>query len=177
MFLAMIVSILISSFEEAISKIAVIVFFQSMILGMAGNCGTQSLAVTIRVLTDEEIDKKTILQIIFKELRIGILNGLILGLLSFASVFIFLFISQKPIIAGDEVFLISDALQVSFIVALSLFVALTIATVVGTVIPILLKKLKIDPAVASGPFISTINDIAAVIIYYGLATLLFVLWK
>ena len=177
MFLAMIVSILISSFEEAISKIAVIVFFQSMILGMAGNCGTQSLAVTIRVLTDEEIDKKTILQIIFKELRIGILNGLILGLLSFASVFIFLFVSQKPIIAGDEVFLISDALQVSFIVALSLFVALTIATVVGTVIPIFLKKLKIDPAVASGPFISTINDIAAVIIYYGLATLLFVLWK
>ena len=177
MFLAMIVSILISSFEEAISKIAVIVFFQSMILGMAGNCGTQSLAVTIRVLTDEEIDKKTILQIIFKELRIGILNGLILGLLSFASVFIFLFISQKPIIAGDATFILSDALQVSFIVALSLFVALTIATVVGTVIPILLKKLKIDPAVASGPFISTINDIAAVIIYYGLATLLFVLWK
>ena len=62
-------------------------------------------------------------------------------------------------------------------ITLSLFVALTIATVVGTVIPILLKKLKIDPAVASGPFISTINDIAAVIIYYGLATLLFVLWK
>lgn len=177
MFLAMVVSILISSFEAAISKIAVIVFFQSMILGMAGNCGTQSLAVTIRVLTDEEIDTKKILQIIFKELRIGILNGFILGLLSFVSVFAFLYISKKPIIAGDEVFIINDALQVSFIVALSLFVALTISTVVGTVIPILLKKLKIDPAVASGPFISTINDICAVIIYYGLTTLLFVLWK
>ena len=177
MFLAMVVSILISSFEAAISKIAVIVFFQSMILGMAGNCGTQSLAVTIRVLTDEEIDTKKILQIIFKELRIGLLNGFLLGLLSFISVFAFLYVSQKPIIAGDEVFILSDALQVSFIVALSLFVALAIATVVGTVIPILLKKLKIDPAVASGPFISTINDICAVIIYYGLTTLLFVLWK
>ena len=177
MFLAMIVSILISSFEAAISKIAVIVFFQSMILGMAGNCGTQSLAVTIRVLTDEEIDAKKILQIIFKELRIGLLNGFLLGLLSFISVFAFLYVSKKPIIAGDEVFILSDALQVSFIVALSLFVALAIATVVGTVIPILLKKLKIDPAVASGPFISTINDICAVIIYYGLTTLLFVLWK
>ena len=177
MFLAMVVSILISSFEAAISKIAVIVFFQSMILGMAGNCGTQSLAVTIRVLTDEEIDAKKILQIIFKELRIGLLNGFLLGLLSFISVFAFLYVSQKPIIAGDEVFILSDAFQVSFIVALSLFVALAIATVVGTVIPILLKKLKIDPAVASGPFISTINDICAVIIYYGLTTLLFVLWK
>lgn len=177
MFLAMVVSILISSFEAAISKIAVIVFFQSMILGMAGNCGTQSLAVTIRVLTDEEIDAKKILQIIFKELRIGLLNGFLLGLLSFVSVFAFLYVSKKPIIAGDDVFILSDALQVSFIVALSLFVALAIATVVGTVIPILLKKLKIDPAVASGPFISTINDICAVIIYYGLTTLLFVLWK
>lgn len=176
MILAMIVSVLISSFEKAISMISVIVFFQSMILGMAGNCGTQSLAVTIRVLSDEEIDTKKILQIIFKELRIGFINGLILGLLSFVGVFAFLFITQKPIIAGDEAFIMTDALQVSFIVALSLFVALTISTVMGTIIPILLKKFKIDPAVASGPFISTINDICAVVIYYGLTTLLFVLW-
>lgn len=176
MFLAMIVSVLISSFEQAISTISVIVFFQSMILGMAGNCGTQSLAVTIRVLTDEDIDTKKIFQIIFKELRIGFINGLLLGLLSFVGVFFFLFISKKPIIAGETEFIINDALRVSFIVALSLFVALTISTVMGTIIPILLKKLRIDPAVASGPFISTINDICAVIIYYGLATLLFVLW-
>lgn len=176
MFLAMIVSVLISSFEKAISTIAVIVFFQSMILGMAGNCGTQSLAVTIRVLTDEEIDTKKIIQIIFKELRIGFINGLILGALSFVGVFAFLYISQKPIISGTDAFIMGDALQVSFIVALSLFVALTISTVMGTIIPILLKKLHIDPAVASGPFISTINDICAVVIYYGLATLLFIFW-
>ena len=129
-----------------------------------------------KILSDEEIDTKKILQIIFKELRIGFINGLILGLLSFVGVFAFLFITQKPIIAGDEAFIMTDALQVSFIVALSLFVALTISTVMGTIIPILLKKFKIDPAVASGPFISTINDICAVVIYYGLTTLLFVLW-
>lgn len=175
MILAMIVSVLISSFEEAISTIAVIVFFQSMILGMAGNCGTQSLAVTIRVLTDEEVNTKKIAQIIFKELRIGFLNGLILGALSFVGVFGFLYITQKPIVAGATDFIVSDALRVSFIVALALFIALTISTVMGTIIPILLKKLHIDPAVASGPFISTINDICAVVIYYGLATLLFVL--
>lgn len=176
MILAMIVSLLISSFEKAISTIAVIVFFQSMILGMAGNCGTQSLAVTIRVLSDEEIDKKKILQIIFKELRIGFINGLILGILSFIGVFAFLFITKKVIIAGDTSFILSDAIMVSIIVSLSLFVAMTISTVVGTIIPILLKKLNIDPAVASGPFISTLNDICAVLIYYGLATLLFILW-
>lgn len=176
MVLAMIVSVLISSFEKAISTIAVIVFFQSMILGMAGNCGTQSLAVTIRVLSDEEIDTKKIVQIIFKELRIGFINGLILGILSFGGVLAFLFFSQKPIVSGTNEFIFNDALQVSFIVALSLLVALTISTVMGTIIPILLKKLHIDPAVASGPFISTINDICAVVIYYGLTTILFMLW-
>ena len=175
MFLAMIVSVLISNFEEAISKIAVIVFFQSMILGMAGNSGTQSLAVTIRVLTDEGMDKKKIFQIIFKELRIGFINGIILGLLSFVSVYAFLYISNKPIIEGDTSFIVSDAIRVSFIVALSLFIALAIASMTGALIPILLKKFKVDPAVASGPFISTINDICAVVIYYGLATLLFIL--
>ena len=175
MFLAMIVSVLISNFEEAISKIAVIVFFQSMILGMAGNSGTQSLAVTIRVLTDEGMDKKKIFQIIFKELRIGFINGIILGLLSFISVYAFLYISNKPIIEGDTSFIVSDAIRVSFIVALSLFIALAIASMTGALIPILLKKFKVDPAVASGPFISTINDICAVVIYYGLATLLFIL--
>lgn len=176
MILAMIVSLLISSFEQAISTIAVIVFFQSMILGMAGNCGTQSLAVTIRVLSDEDVDKKKILQIIFKEFRIGFINGLILGILSFIGVFAFLFLTKKIIIAGDTTFILNDALMVSIIVSLSLFVAMTISTVVGTIIPILLKKFNIDPAVASGPFISTLNDICAVVIYYGLATLLFVLW-
>lgn len=176
MVLAMIVSVLISSFEKAISTIAVIVFFQSMILGMAGNCGTQSLAVTIRVLSDEEIDTKKIVQIIFKELRIGFINGLILGILSFGGVLAFLSFSQKPIVSGTNEFIFNDALQVSFIVALSLLVALTISTVMGTIIPILLKKLHIDPAVASGPFISTINDICAVVIYYGLTTILFMLW-
>ena len=176
MILAMIVSVLISSFEQAISSIAVIVFFQSMILGMAGNCGTQSLAVTIRVLTDEEIDRRKILQIIFKELRIGFINGLILGLLSFGGVFLFLLATGKIIRTGDAEFILNDAIMVSFIVSLSLFVAMTISTVVGTIIPIFLKKIKIDPAVASGPFISTLNDICAVLIYYGLATILFIIW-
>ena len=121
------------------------------------------------------MDKKKIFQIIFKELRIGFINGILLGILSFVSVFAFLYISNKPIIDGDTSFILDDALRVSLIVALSLFIALTIAAVTGSLIPILLKKFKIDPAVASGPFISTINDICAVVIYYGLATILFIL--
>ena len=81
--------------------------------------------------------------------------------------------AKKPIIAGDSTFIMNDALMVSLIVSLSLFVALTISTVVGTIIPIVLKKVHIDPAVASGPFITTVNDIVAIVIYYSLASFLF----
>ncbi len=170
--LGMVISILISGFEEAIANITVVVFFQSMILDMAGNCGTQSLAVTIRVLTDEEITNKKLLKMLFKELRVGLLNGLILGMISFLTVFTFLFLTKKEIIVGSG-FNLTDVIMVSSIISFSLFAAMTIASLVGTIMPIIFKKIKIDPAVASGPFITTINDIVAVIVYYGLCTLFF----
>ena len=174
--LGMLISILISGFEEAISSITVVVFFQSMILGMAGNCGTQSLAVTIRVLTDEEITNKKLFKMLFKEFRVGLLNGLILGVISFATVLGFLCLTHKEIIAGNG-FLMSDVLLVSGIISFSLFAAMTIASLVGTIMPIIFKKIKIDPAVASGPFITTVNDIVAVVVYYGLCTLFFLTLK
>lgn len=174
--LGMVISILISGFEEAISNITVVVFFQSMILGMAGNCGTQSLAVTIRVLTDEEITNKKLFKMLFKEFRVGLLNGLILGSISFVTVFAFLYLTHKEIIVGSG-FNIPDVILVSGIIAFSLFAAMTIASLVGTTMPILFKKMKIDPAVASGPFITTVNDVVAVVVYYGLCTLFFLTLK
>lgn len=174
--LGMLISILISGFEEAISNITVVVFFQSMILGMAGNCGTQSLAVTIRVLTDEEITNKKLFKMLFKEFRVGLLNGLILGAISFLTVFAFLFLTNKEIIVGNG-FNLTDVIMVSGIISFSLFAAMTIASLVGTTMPIIFKKIKIDPAVASGPFITTINDVVAVVVYYGLCTLFFLTLK
>ena len=174
--LGMVISILISGFEEAISNITVVVFFQSMILGMAGNCGTQSLAVTIRVLTDEEITNRKLFKMLFKEFRVGLLNGLILGSISFVTVFAFLYLTHKEIIVGNG-FNINDIILVSGIIAFSLFAAMTIASLVGTTMPIIFKKMKIDPAVASGPFITTVNDVVAVVVYYGLCTLFFLTLK
>lgn len=170
LFLSLLVTLLISTFEAVIALLPAIVFFQSMILGMAGNVGTQSLAVTIRNINDDTAKPS---KTVFKEMRIGFFNGLCLGVLSFAFVFVFLLVRQQEIVEGQG-FLISDALMASAIVGISLLTAMTFASLVGSAVPLILSKLKVDPAVASGPFITTINDILAIIIYYGLAFLLFI---
>lgn len=173
LFMGLMVSGLISSFEDVVKTLPMIVFFQSLILGMAGNTGTQSLAVTIRLISDEEVSRKEILKTIFKEVRIGFFNGIILGSLAFGFVFLFLYFTNQGV--TSDVFVLDEALKAAFIVGISLLIAMTICSVIGSIIPIIFKKIKIDPAVASGPFITTINDVLAVVIYYGLATLMFLL--
>lgn len=176
LFLGLAVSSVIGSFEGVIASLPVIVFFQSMILDMAGNVGTQSLAVTIRnITTNEEMDKKKIWKNVFKELRVGFLNGLIVAVIGFAFVLAFLAIRHQEVVAGDG-YLFLDTLKVAGIIAGSLLAAMTLSSFIGTSFPILLDKIHIDPAVASGPFITTINDIVAVVVYYGLAYLSFLLF-
>lgn len=172
LFLGLCVSLIISQFETIIAVIPVIVFFQSTVLDMAGNVGTQSLAVTIRSLVDDDkLERKTVWKMIFKEVRVGFINGLVIGSLAFLVVFLFLLIKHQPI--SSDVFVINEALLLSSGVYISLIVALTLASFLGTSIPVLLKRLKFDPAVASGPLITTLNDIVAIISYYGLCMLLF----
>lgn len=155
------VSLLTSSFEKVILELTTIVFFQSLILGMAGNTGTQSLAVTISTLNDEEIG---IGKVIRKELLTGFLNGIIIGLLSFVLVYFFIVLKQE----GNII-----AVKTAMSVGISLLLSMTVAAFLGSFVPYILTKLKVDPAVASGPFITTINDIVAIVIYYSLASMLF----
>lgn len=162
-FLGLGVSSVVGLFEQVISSLPFIVSFQSLVLGMAGNVGTQSLAVTIRVLSDEQITGKETLRLIWKEMRIGIVNGFVLGIMSCLLVGLFL------IISGQET---SMAFLTSGCIGIALFVAMMLSSFFGTIIPIFFKKIKIDPAVASGPLITTINDLVAVVTYYGLAWLL-----
>ncbi|MDE7161512.1 MAG: magnesium transporter, partial [Anaeroplasmataceae bacterium] len=171
LFLGLLVSSLISGFEAVVAALPVIVFFQSLILDMAGNTGTQSLAVTIRMLSDKEIKRRDLLKLCFKEIRVGFLNGLILSILAFIFVFCFLFITKQSV--GGDVYNHLEALKAAGIVGLSLLLAMTICSLIGSAIPIFFMKIKIDPAVASGPFITTLNDIIAIVLYYGLAYLMF----
>ena len=166
------VSILISCFENVVAKIATIMFFQSLVLDMAGNVGTQSLAVTVRVISNSEVAKKDERKLIFKEIRVGFLNGLILATLSFASILAFLCIKHEPIIEGNG-FDVIDCLKISGTASLALVLAMTLSSLFGTIVPIVLRKMKVDPAAASGPFITTLNDCIAVVCYYSLALLMF----
>ncbi|MBQ3085323.1 MAG: magnesium transporter [Clostridia bacterium] len=162
--LGLLVSGVVGIFEPVAAELPLIVSFQSLVLGMAGNAGTQSLAVTIRVLTDEQISGKQKLFFIFKESRVGLINGLILAILSCGLIggYLTLFRQQSP----------TFAFATSGCIALALILSITVSALFGTAIPMLFKKLKIDPAVASGPLITTVNDLVAVVSYYGLAWVL-----
>ena len=174
LFMGLLVSSVIGIFEGVITQVPIIVFFQSMVLGMAGNVGTQSLAVTIRNISNEDLknDAKKQRKNILKELRIGTFNGLLIGLISFVFISVYLLIT-KANIHPETAFSIIDCAITAGIIGVSMMLSIIISSVIGTVFPLLLSKMKIDPAVASGPFITTLNDISSVVIYYGLAYLLF----
>lgn len=157
------VSATVGLFESVVAQLPVIMSFQSLILGMAGNVGTQSLAVAIRVLMDQQIGSKHLMGLVWKETRVGLLNGLLLGVLSFVVIGFYLMLSGNPAIF---------AFSVSGCLGIAMVLAMLASSLSGTIIPILFKKLGVDPAVASGPLITTINDLVAVISYYGLTWLL-----
>ncbi len=164
--LGMVVSGTVGLFEKVVAHLTLIICFQSLVLDMAGNAGTQSLAVTIRVLMDEHLTGKQKLFLIAKEARIGLLNGFILGVLSFV------FIGFYLLLFKDQTLL--AAFSISACTGLSLLLSMALSSIAGTVIPILFKKVNVDPAVASGPLITTINDLVAVTLYYGLASIVLI---
>lgn len=160
LFLGMGVSSVVGIFEEVVAVLPVVMCFQSLILDMAGNVGTQSLAVTIRVLMDENLTVAQKLKLVVKEMKTGFLNGVCLAVMSFLFLGLYIHFFRK--------YDIGHSFFIAACVGVSLIVAMVISSLVGTVIPIFFKKIKVDPAVASGPLITTVNDLVAVVVYYGL---------
>ena len=141
-------------------------YAKSMVLDMAGNVGTQSLAVTIRVLMDENLKAKQKLGLILKEARIGLANGFVLGVMTLAVLGIYIHFFKGY--DWGHAFLIAAC------VGGALITAMVISSIVGTVIPMFFHKIHVDPAVASGPLITTVNDLVAVITYYGLSLIILI---
>lgn len=169
--LGMLIATVIQGFQTFIPTSLIILYtFQSLILGMCGNAGTQSLGVTIRVLSDEELESKSKFKFLFKEIRVGFFNGLIIGLLAFIFIGLYVQFFEKSFVSEFGI----SGFAVSACIGISLLVSMIMASLDGTLIPIIFKKIGIDPAVASGPFITTINDLVAVLVYYGTSLLLLV---
>ena len=166
LFLGMGVSTVVAAFEGVVAALPIVICFQSLILDMAGNVGTQSLAVTIRVLMDEDLTGKDKLRLVVKEMKVGFSNGLLLGVLALLCLGVYI-----KVFKGYTIY---QAFMVSGCVGISLLVAMIISSLVGTLVPLFFHKIKVDPAVASGPLITTVNDLVAVVTYYGLAWVLLI---
>lgn len=162
--LGLAVSAVVGLFEDVVSCLPLIVCFQSLTLSMAGNVGTQSLAVTIRVLMDEQLSGHHCAALIGKEVRVGLCNGAVLGGVSTVLIGLYIWLLEGQ----TAVF----AFATAGCIGVAMLVAMTVSSFTGTVIPLLFKKMGVDPAVASGPLITTFNDLVAVVAYYGLAWLL-----
>ncbi|GGB59362.1 magnesium transporter [Fictibacillus barbaricus] len=154
LFIGILSGSIISTFEGTIEKAVALTYFMPMIAGMTGNTGTQSLAVVVRGLVSHDIDRPTIVRLILREFGVGFIIGITCGIL----ISIVAYLWKGNIILG-------------LVVGSSLFFTLIIGTLAGTLIPLLLYRFKVDPAVASGPLITTLNDIFSLFVYFGTATM------
>jgi len=149
-------SMILRNFEGGFAADPALALFIPLIGGTGGNVGTQSSAIVVQGLANGSLDIKNSLKQLFKELGVGLINGCIISLLVFAYN---LFIGQM-------------SLAVTLSVSLSLMAVVLFASVFGTFVPLTLERFKIDPALATGPFISITNDIIGMVIYMGISTLL-----
>lgn len=153
-FMGMITAWMLSFFEDTLAQVVLLSAFIPVISGMAGNTGTQSLAVAIRGISTGEIKESSKLKLAGRELGSGFITGLACGIVIFLIIIV---MYGEPILG--------------VIVSGSLLVSMSVATIIGTIVPLLMNKIGIDPAIASGPFITTANDIISLLIYFALANM------
>ena len=152
--------VIISSFEDALSKVVILTAYIPMIMGTGGNSGSQSSVMVIRGISLGEIEIKDILKVLWKEIRVSVLCGVSLAIACFIK-----------IILVDGMMLHTEGVDklVALVVALTLCATVICAKVIGCVLPILAKILKLDPAVMASPFITTIVDAVSLLVYFGIA--------
>ena len=147
---------IIQGFEDVLQSVVILASFIPMLMDTGGNSGSQSSTLVIRGLALGEITTKDFLKVIFKEFRVSIVVATVLAIVNFLRLYLFT----------------SADLMISLTVCASLFFTVILAKVIGGVLPIISKKLKLDPAIMASPLITTIVDAFALIVYFGFAKLL-----
>lgn len=151
--LGMLTANLIGAFEETISQVALLAAFIPLIAGTAGNSGTQALAVAVRGIATRDIEEESKMKLLLREAGTGLLTGTICAIFVVGLIYVW----KQEFLLG-------------LLVGAAILVSIFVATISGTLIPLFMHKMKVDPAVASGPFITTLNDLISTLIYLGLAT-------
>lgn len=147
---------IIQGFEDVLQSVVILASFIPMLMDTGGNSGSQSSTLIIRGLALGEITTKDIFKVIFKEFKVSIIVASILSVVNFLRLY----------------FLTSAGFMVSLTVCASLFFTVVLAKVVGGILPIISKKLNLDPAIMASPLITTIVDVFALIVYFAFAKLL-----
>ena len=148
---------IIGEFEPLLDSILALAAFIPVIIGMGGNIGTQSSTIIVRGMATRRVDQDGEIKVLFKEIRVGLILGVLYGVL------LGLFTKLK--------FLDADPM-LGVVVGLSICASMLLAVTVGSFIPLFLRKLDIDPAIATGPFVTTSIDVLGVLIYFTIAGLL-----
>lgn len=143
--------LVIKNFEEELAKVVILAGFIPVIIGMGGNIGTQSSTLTIRGLATGRVNVNQTLGFVAKQLRIGLLLGIIFGVL----------LGLLAWVLGDT--------RLGLVVALAIGTTMLLSAMIGTLIPVILRRLDVDPAIATGPFVTTSADVLGVLIYFLLA--------
>ena len=143
-----------STFESTLEAILVLAFFIPVIMDMGGNVSTQSSTIFVRGIATGEIKGAGVWRYFFREVRVGLIMGVLFGVLVAIAA---LFWRGNPVLG--------------LVVGTSMVATVSLATIIGTVVPLFFHKLNIDPAITSGPLVTTIKDITGLLIYFGMATL------
>lgn len=146
---------IITTYEQAFAAVPLLVSFIPMIMGTGGNCGSQSSTLIIRGLATDEIELKDVFKALWKEFRVSLVVGIVLA-----------------VVNGLRIMLQYQDLQLAIVIGLTLIATVILAKALGCVLPLLAKKLKLDPAIMASPLITTLVDIFSILVYFQIATAL-----
>lgn len=152
---------IITAFEDKLSALIILTSFIPMLMDTGGNSGGQASVTIIRALSLNEVDFKDIFKVLWKEIRVGIVCGVSLAAVNFVKILVV----DKWLLGTEGI-----TLTVNLVISLTLFIEVIFAKMVGCTLPIIAKKMRLDPAVMSSPFITTIVDAISLLVYFGLSS-------
>ena len=158
MLAGMLNGVILGSYEVAISALPLLVTFMPMLTGTGGNSGSQTTATVIRAMTLDEISLRDSFRVMWKEIRVALSIGVIFGIFNFARIYFF---ENDP-----------DRVMIGIVLGLAMIFTILMAKTLGAVLPLLAKKIKLDPAVVASPMITTIVDVVSLMFYFKLAMVL-----
>ena len=153
----------ISGYEDKLTQFAALIAFIPMLMGTGGNSGSQSSVTVIRALSLGDIEFEDIWRVIWKELRVSLVSGIVLGAVNFIKIYLIDYLLLNNL---DK----AVALPEMIIVCLTLVLVVIVAKLVGCILPILAKRINLDPAVMASPLVTTILDAFSLMIYFGIAS-------